>query len=88
MEKAMAPHSGALAWKILWTEKPAGLQSTGSDTTAETRRQQQQQSWYVRFLFAGLFAYIHGEKHGLSWNRGADFTVWLLLASLIIDVEF
>ena len=30
MEKAMAPHSSTLAWKILWTEKPDGLQSMGS----------------------------------------------------------
>ena len=28
-EKAMAPHSSALAWKISWTEEPGGLQSTG-----------------------------------------------------------
>ena len=26
-EKAMAPHSSALAWKIPWTEEPGGLQS-------------------------------------------------------------
>ena len=25
-EKAMAPHSSALAWKIPWTEEPGGLQ--------------------------------------------------------------
>ena len=30
MEKAMAPHSSALAWKIPWTEEPGGLQSMGS----------------------------------------------------------
>ena len=29
-EKAMAPHSGTLAWKILWTEEPGRLQSMGS----------------------------------------------------------
>ena len=26
-EKAMAPHSSTLAWKIQWTEEPGGLQS-------------------------------------------------------------
>ena len=26
-EKAMAPHSSSLAWKIPWTEEPSGLQS-------------------------------------------------------------
>ena len=30
VEKAMAPHSSALAWKIPWTEEPGGLQSMGS----------------------------------------------------------
>ena len=30
LEKAMAPHSSALAWKIPWTEEPGGLQSKGS----------------------------------------------------------
>ena len=29
MEKAMAPHSSTLAWKIPWTEKPGRLQSIG-----------------------------------------------------------
>ena len=29
-EKAMAPHSSALAWKIPWTEEPSRLQSMGS----------------------------------------------------------
>ena len=36
LEKAMAPHSSTLAWKIPWMEKPGGLQSMGSlrvDTT-------------------------------------------------------
>ena len=30
LEKAVAPHSSALAWKIPWTGKPGGLQSMGS----------------------------------------------------------
>ena len=30
MEKAMAPHSSTLAWKIPWMEEPDGLQSMGS----------------------------------------------------------
>ena len=29
-EKAMAPHSSTLAWKIPWTEEPGGLLSVGS----------------------------------------------------------
>ena len=30
MEKAMAPHSSTLAWKIPWMEEPGRLQSMGS----------------------------------------------------------
>ena len=30
LEKKMATHSSILAWRIPWTEKPGGLQSTGS----------------------------------------------------------
>ena len=30
LEKAMAPHSNTVAWKIPWMEKPGGLQSMGS----------------------------------------------------------
>ena len=30
MQKAMAPHSSTLAWKIPWMEEPGSLQSMGS----------------------------------------------------------
>ena len=30
LEKAMAPHSSTLAWKIPWTEEPGRLQSMES----------------------------------------------------------
>ena len=30
LEKAMATHSGTLAWKIPWAEEPGGLQSVES----------------------------------------------------------
>ena len=29
LEKVMVTHSSILAWKILWTEEPGGLQSMG-----------------------------------------------------------
>ena len=38
LQKAMAPHSSTLAWKIPWTEEPGRLQSMGleeSDTTEQ-----------------------------------------------------
>ena len=30
LEESMATHSSILAWRILWTEEPGGLQSKGS----------------------------------------------------------
>ena len=32
LEKEMATHSSILAWEILWTEEPGGLQSMGSQS--------------------------------------------------------
>ena len=29
LEEEMTTHSRILAWKIMWTEEPGGLQSTG-----------------------------------------------------------
>ena len=53
MEKAMAPHSSTLAWKIPWTEEPGGLQSMGwlrVDTTEQL---------YFHFSLSGI-----GEGNG------------------------
>ena len=50
-EKAMAPHSSTLAWKIPWTEEPGRLQSMGS--------------WRVRHNWAtslSLFTFMHWRK--------------------------
>ena len=32
----MATHSNILAWKVLWTEEPGGLQSMGSQKESDT----------------------------------------------------
>ena len=36
-EKAVAPHSSTLAWKIPWAEEPGGLQSMGSHRVGHNR---------------------------------------------------
>ena len=38
LEKEMATHSSILAWRIPCTEKPGGLQSTGSQESNTTER--------------------------------------------------
>ena len=44
LQEGMANHSSVLAWRILWTEEPGGLQSTGSQRIGHNlviKRQQQ-----------------------------------------------
>ena len=38
LEKEMTTRSSILAWKIIWTEEPGGLQSVGSQELDITRR--------------------------------------------------
>ena len=35
LEKDVATHSSILAWEILWTEEPSGLQSMGSQKESD-----------------------------------------------------
>ena len=50
-EKAMAPHSSALAWKIPWVEEPGGLQSMGSWRVGH--------NWMTSL---SLFTFMHWRK--------------------------
>ena len=50
-EKAMAPHSSTLAWKIPWTEEPGRLQSMGSLRVRH--------DWATSF---SLFTFIHWRR--------------------------
>ena len=50
-EKAMAPHSSTLAWKIPWTEEPGGLQSMGSQRVGH--------DWATSL---SLFIFIHWRR--------------------------
>ena len=50
-EKAMAPHSSTLAWKIPWMEEPGGLQSMGSLT----------RTWLSDFTFTFRFHALEKE---------------------------
>ena len=50
-EKAVAPHSSTLAWKIPWTEEPGGLQSVGSLRVGH--------DWVTSF---SLFTFTHWRR--------------------------
>ena len=52
-EKAMAPHSSTLAWKIPWMEEPGGLPSMGSLESDTTER--------LHFHFS-LFTFMHWRR--------------------------
>ena len=44
LEEEMVTHSSSLAWRILWTEEPSKLQSTGSQRVRRNLAIKQQQT--------------------------------------------
>ena len=58
-EKAMAPHSSTLAWKIPWTEEPGRLQSMGSLRVGH--------DWVTSL---SLFTFMHWRR---KWQPTAVF---------------
>ena len=57
LEKAMAPHSSTLAWKIPWMEEPGRLQSMGS--------QRVRHNWATEWNWAtslSLFTFMHWRR--------------------------
>ena len=52
-EKAMAPHSSTLAWKIPWAEEPGRLQSMGSRRVGH--------DWAT---WLSLFTFMHWRRNG------------------------
>ena len=58
MEKAMAPHSSTLAWKIPWMEEPGRMQSMGSQLSDFT----------VNFHFHALEKEMATHSSVLAWR--------------------
>ena len=44
LEKEIATHSSTLAWEILWTDEPGGLQTMGSQRVRHNLATKQQQT--------------------------------------------
>ena len=68
LEKEMAAHSSILAWRILWTEEPDGLQSMGSQRVGH--------DWatYHSSTHTGSFKFPHTKKRvtgegGITWKE-------------------
>ena len=55
--KGMATHSSILAWEILWTEEPGGLQSMGSQRVRHylAIKQQQQTTVFIYLQVATIY---------------------------------
>ena len=62
VEKAMAPHSSTLAWKIPWAEEPGRLQSMGS--LSQTRLS----DFTFTFLFHALEKEMATHSSVLAWR--------------------
>ena len=62
LEKAMAPHSITLAWKIPWMEEPGGLQSMGSLGVGH--------DWATSL---SLFTFMHWRR---KWQPTPVFLPW------------
>ena len=62
LEKAMAPHSSTLAWKIPWTEEPGRLQSMGL--------QRVRHDWATSFTFhfPALEKEMTTQSNVLAWR--------------------
>ena len=61
-EKAMAPHSSTLAWKIPWVEEPGRLQSMGS-----------LEVWHDWATSLSLFTFMHWRR---KWQPIPSVLAW------------
>ena len=69
LEMEMATHSSILAWRIPWTEEPAGLQSTGSQRVGHNRA-------------TSLHSFCQGhETH--RYRNCPDYAKYLLLVNFL-----
>ena len=58
----MAIHSSILAWEILWTEEPGGLQSMGSQRVKHNlATKQQQQHTHTIYHHAKIVSVFRGS---------------------------
>ena len=62
LEREMAAHSSTLAWKILWTEEPGGLQSMGLQS------QIQLNDFTFTFCFHALEKEMATHSSILAWR--------------------
>ena len=73
-EKAMAPHSSVLAWRIPWTEKPGRLQSMGSQRVGHNwayKKASKTDPKSVKLASLKLWSHQKGLRKGRKpWRMG------------------
>ena len=72
-KEEMATHSSILAWKILWTEEPGGLQSMDSDTTEQA---------YTR-VASGPFNQLFRD----ATSEFLSYSDWLITSGVIVELQ-
>jgi len=75
-EKAMAPHSSTLAWKIPWMEEPGGLQSMGSLRVGQDSATSLSLSIFMRWRrkWQPTPVFLPGESQG--WGTLVGCRLW------------
>ena len=73
LEKAMAPHSSTLAWKIPWMEEPGRLQSMGSRRVGHDRATSLS---LFTFHFHALEKEMATHSSFLAWGNLRDGGAW------------
>ena len=83
-EKAMAPHSRILAWRIPWTEQPGRLQSMGSQRI----RHEWATNTSLSFHFHGSGTLLVELEKWIRKNSSSSWDVYKLLWSLCVLSRF
>ena len=74
LEKEMATHSSILAWRILWTGEPGGLQTMGSQSPTRLSDGAHMHAGPFGWFLPQCFLHLRGLLHALNcWGSTAEF---------------
>ena len=79
-EKGMATHSSILAWRMLWTEEPAGYSSGGHEESEATEGTQHTRTSHYRPFSASFPSYSIldlGKLYIFSLSASQKFHIWI-----------
>ena len=76
-EKAMAPHSSTLAWKIPWMEEPGGLQSLGSRRVGHDWNDLKQQQQCCKLSLHCFFS-VHKNPVIFTCRKRKSHRNWII----------